>query len=466
MDSEFWRYLEDSAGKAAACAVRSALERPSSVSVRLNPFKWNAGAGEVGRHFSCSAGPVPWSLHGFLLDVRPGFTIDPYFHAGAYYVQDSSAMFVGGLARRFIADLPEPVSRPFRVLDLCAAPGGKTTDLATSLRDRFGDGFLLVANEVMRGRAGVLADNVSLWGDPNVVVTSADPAAFSGLEGFFDMVLADVPCSGEGMFRKDPEAVRLWSEDNVSLCQLRQRRIIADVWPSLSDGGVLVYSTCTFNRYENDENVRWICGSLGAGCIPHNEMEPCSDSAGSGVMRTECGFLLLPGLVPGEGQFCSAVRKSGIRGDSIPPRKQRAVAGWGQDGPCSWFRDSMRFRKAGDMLLAVPAAIEDDVRRISSTVFTLRSGCAVGRMKGDILVPSSDLALDIMSAEGIFPSVGLDLRQALAFLHGDAIVLKDCPKGYLEVCYEGLPLGFVKNLGTRCNNLHPQDRRIRMDIDK
>lgn len=468
MDSEFGKCLEDAVGPAAASVVTEALEGPASVSVRLNPFKWNADAEAAGRHFSCGASSVQWSGHGFLLDTRPSFTLDPYLHAGAYYVQDSSAMFVGELFRHCMAEM-EPVGRPFRVLDLCAAPGGKTTDLAASLRERFGNGFILVANEVIRGRAGVLSDNAALWGDPNVVVTSADPAAFSWLGGFFDMVLADVPCSGEGMFRKDPEAVSQWSMENVALCRTRQRRIVADVWPALSPDGILVYSTCTFNRYENDDNVRWICDTLGAENAVPGSMQTLADSGGA--MRTGSGFLLLPGFVPGEGQYCAAVRKTAAQDDGKPAavkiRRGPGIDGRkGNDGPAAWFREEVRFRTAGDMLVAVPESIDDDVRLVSAAVRTLRSGCTVGRMKGKILVPDADLALDIMLADGAFPSAELDRGQALSFLHGDAMVIRDRPEGYLSVCYDGLPVGFVKNLGTRCNNLHPQTRRIRMDIDK
>ena len=146
-------------------------------------------------------------------------------------------MFVGHVFRRLLETILE--KGYVRVLDLCAAPGGKTTDLAASLREAFGDRFILVSNEVMKQRAGVLADNVALWGDPNVIVTSDDPHAFAALPEFFDMVVADVPCSGEGLFRKDEEAQRQWSEDNVALCEARQRRIIADMWPCLKKGGVL-----------------------------------------------------------------------------------------------------------------------------------------------------------------------------------------------------------------------------------
>ena len=251
----FRKYLEEAIGCDKALVAFSAFEEAAKVSVRINPYK-------QGKEFTGKS--IPWNQYGRILEERPKFTLDPHFHGGAYYVQDSSSMFVGHVFRRLMDRIRCSASGTIRVLDLCAAPGGKTTDLAASLRDVFGDGFILVSNEVMKQRAGILADNVALWGDPNVVVTSDDPRSFASLPGFFDVVVTDVPCSGEGMFRKDEEAQKQWSEDNVALCQARQKRIIADMWPCLKPGGILIYSTCTFNRLENDDNVEWIAEELGA----------------------------------------------------------------------------------------------------------------------------------------------------------------------------------------------------------
>ena len=245
LPSGFLPSLEAVLGADAAAGAVGAMSSAPSVSVRLNPFKTAEGPVEILE----GASDVPWSAYGRVLAGRPAFTLDPLLHAGAYYVQDSSAMFVGWRFRKLLELFPQ---RPLRVLDLCAAPGGKTTDLAASLREACGDAFLLVSNEVMHQRASVLSDNVALWGDPRVAVTSVDPKAFASLPGFFDIVLADVPCSGEGMFRKDPRAVEDWSPETVSLCAARQRRILADVWPALREGGALLYSTCTFEDAEND----------------------------------------------------------------------------------------------------------------------------------------------------------------------------------------------------------------------
>ena len=446
----FKAYLEEAIGRENALVAFSAFEQPASVAVRMNPFK-KCGAFE--------GEPVPWSRWGRILRERPMFTLDPHFHGGAYYVQDSSSMFVGEVFRQCLESLAVPAGRPVRVLDLCAAPGGKTTDLAASLRDKFGDGFVLVANEVMKQRAGVLASNVALWGDPNVVVTSDDPSAFAALEGFFDIVVADVPCSGEGMFRKDESAQQQWSENNVALCVGRQRRIIGDMWPSLADGGVLVYSTCTFNRLENDGNVQWIMQELDAEAL-YEGME----SLYEGVIKTGLGFSLVPGFVKGEGQYCSAVRKrGGVSGSrKMKPARTKSVALPERLKQC--FSIDVVLKQRGETVIAVPASVNEDVEILASCLHVLSSGCAVGVLKGKDLVPDADMALSIILDKDAYPAVDVDRQTALAFLHRDSVVLSDAPKGFVLIRYEGVSLGFVKNLGNRCNNHHPQGRRIRMDI--
>jgi NOL1/NOP2/fmu family ribosome biogenesis protein len=311
----------------------------------------------------------------------------------------------------------------------------------------------------MKQRAGVLASNVALWGDPNVVVTSDDPSAFAALEGFFDIIVADVPCSGEGMFRKDESAQEQWSENNVALCEGRQRRIIADMWPSLVEGGVLVYSTCTFNRLENDGNVQWIMKELDAEALYEG-----ADSGYEGVIKTGLGFSLVPGFVKGEGQYCSAVRK---RGAVAAPRKMKPVRTKTTALPerlKQCFSVDVVLKQRGETVIAVPSVINEDVELLATHLHVLSSGCAVGVVKGKDLVPDADMALSIVLNEEAYPAVDVDRQTALAFLHRDSIVLSDAPKGFVLIRYEGVPLGFVKNLGNRCNNLHPQGRRIRMDI--
>ena len=421
----------------------------ASVSVRLNPFKGLAGP---------EGTPVPWSPYGRILQERPVFTLDPLFHAGCYYVQDSSAMFVGYLFRKLLTGctplrgsqppetsgcagpLPQPSAagpsllrsrgrlrfpeaaavsaapQPvIRVLDLCAAPGGKTTDLAASLREAYGDAFVLVANEVMKARVGVLNDNVARWGDPNVVVTSVDPAAFAQLEGWFDIIVADVPCSGEGMFRKDARTREEWSPAVVDLCAARQKRILADVWPALRQGGWLLYSTCTYEAAENDDTLAWAAAELGGEILPPEDI-----FAEYGVRRTPHGHLLEAGVVPGEGQWAGALRKT------APQR----------------------------------TAPKADI----SALRPLRSGLRKGGTKGRDFIPDPDYALSIKFDSKDYPAVDVDRQTALRFLHRDALVLPQAAPGYHVITYLGHPLGFVKNIGPRCNNLLPKGRRILMNV--
>jgi NOL1/NOP2/fmu family ribosome biogenesis protein len=317
----------------------------------------------------------------------------------------------------------------------------------------------------MKARAGILAANVAIWGDPNVAVTSDDPSAFPALAGYFDVILADVPCSGEGMFRKDEEAVRQWSEDNVALCQARQRRILADVWPSLAPGGVLIYSTCTFNRYENDLNVLWAARELGAGCLFKEDVL----GGMPGVIRTEVGYSLVPGHVDGEGQYCSALRKNSeveyreVKGRT--PRQTKTT----REQPVPKGLDALLTRKVvlrqkGETIIGVPENIYQDVAVLEQSLHVIAAGCALGSVKGKNFIPDADLALSVILSPDAYPAVDVDREKALAYLHRDAVTFPDAPLGYLLVRYMGQPLGFVKNLGNRCNSLHPQSRRIRMDI--
>ena len=377
----------------------------ASVSIRLNPFKGCDGPAGT---------PVPWSPYGRMLDSRPSFTLDPLFHAGCYYVQDSSAMYVGHIFRKYLHKVSGG-GRHLRVLDLCAAPGGKTTDLAASLRELYGSDFTLVSNEVMKARASILCDNVAVWGDPAVTVTSVDPAAFARMGAWFDVIVADVPCSGEGMFRKDERAREEWSPAVVDLCAARQIRILADVWPALREGGLLIYSTCTYETSENDDNLIWAAEELGGEIIaPENEY------ADYGVELTSCGNLLRAGVVPGEGQWVGALVKTSSQ-------------------------------KSGKNI-----SIQD--------LRPLRSGLIKGVQKGKDFIPDADYALSMDFAGEDYPSVELDLQTALKYLHRDALVLPDAAPGYNVVRYKGHPLGFVKNIGSRCNNLLPKGRRILMNV--
>ena len=452
----FRKYLAQVVGEGNLAAVLDALSGEPSVSIRINPAKAGSPAELFGDSVS---GPVEWNRHAAFLSGRPAFTLDPLLHAGAYYVQDSSAMFPGKAFRDVLETVIESGVPGPKVLDLCAAPGGKTTDMSASLKERCGNRYLLISNEIMKQRAAVLADNAAVWGDPSVVVTSVDPKAFAALPDFFDIILADVPCSGEGMFRKDAEALSQWSEDNVALCQARQRRIVADVWPSLAEGGFLIYSTCTFNSLENDDNVKWICSELGAETV---ETDAC------GLLRTECGVSLVPGLVRGEGQYCAVLRKTG-RTDGIPAFPGRVPGRWQKLPAASasalrpLVEEGMEMLVKDGRIIAVPGYVMEMLPLIEH-LRPLTRGLSMGMLKGNDFVTDADLALSLSLRRGAFNEYEVSRETALAFLHRDAVRLPDAGKGIVMLVYRGLPIGFVKNLGNRCNSLHPLHRRIRMDI--
>lgn len=437
--SDFIELLTESVGDAAERISEALFADDASrgqASIRVNPLKGVLGSEFLGCE-GASFEPVSWCSEGFFLAERPVFTLDPLFHAGAYYVQDSSSMAVGAFLQSILASSYK--GGFLRVLDLCAAPGGKTTHLASILRSFCGADFLLVANEVVPARMAVLRDNVCAWGDPNVVVTSLDSKVFgSKLRGFFDIILTDVPCSGEGMFRKEPDAVSGWSLDAVRMCAARSKTILEGLLGSasagsggfaggaLAEGGLLIYSTCTFNHFENDDTVGWLVDSYGLDPLPvPADFVP-------GMLQTRFGGLLAPGFVPGEGQFFAGL-----------------AAGASVDG-------ALEIRGSGSAADALK-----QVRKSLPNVFIPSDNYF--ELKGRDKIPTQVLAGSIEVGEYGYPTCDVDLPTALKYLRRENILLpSDYAKGYVLITYKGLPLGFVNNLLTRTNNLYPKSRAIRM----
>ena len=463
----------------AEALCRAICDTTPVTSIRINERKSPSSLLPSTSHLS----EVPWCSTGRYLEERPQFTFDPLFHAGAYYVQEASSMFIEQVFKvignreeeRDVAPLTSYL-QPLTLLDLCAAPGGKST----LWRSLLPDGSLLVANEPIRQRAQVLAENLTKWGHPDVVVTSAYPEEFAPLGSFFDVIAADVPCSGEGMFRKDEQAREEWSPEAVIACAERQWTIISDVWPALKQGGYLVYSTCTFNAEEDERMVARICRELGAEVVPiaHDpawnivEGENFTNEDGQQVAL---GYHFYPHRTKGEGIYMCLLRKTSEAPTGRGGKKDKKGKKGGKPSSGSnvkngaavadWLANSSGFklfRPTEEHLGAVSQILFDAVLAVTSTVRALTAGILLAEEKGKKLIPQHALAMSTALNPDAFPRQEVDRDTALAYLRREAITLPSaCPRGYVVVTYSGLPLGFVNNLGSRANNLYPEQWRIR-----
>lgn len=410
-----------------------------SVAVRVNDMR---GVG-----VPSSARRVPWCEQGFYLQDRPVFTFDTDWHAGHYYVQDASSMFIAHVIRHFIHE-------PVRYLDLCAAPGGKTTAAIQALPEP----SLVVANEIVPPRARVLADNVIRWGHPRCVVTSNAPAQIGKLTHFFDVIATDVPCSGEGMMRKDDEAVAQWSPALVEQCAQRQREILTDVWSALRPGGLLIYSTCTYNRQENEQMAEFIVNELGATSleVPIESDWKIHPAIGS---DSHC-YRFMPHRVDGEGLFMAVFRKAGDAPRQIPRIKEKMPKKSDEIGK-NWLANPDEFviDQQGDMFIAVPQDISREVTALRASLNVLHAGVELATVMGRKTVPHPALAMSTARAADAFPVCEVDYPTALRYLRGESVCL-DGPRGYVLVAHQGAVLGFANNLGNRANNLYPKPQRI------
>ena len=434
-------------------AFRSALLGEPAVSIRLNTAKYSA---------ALSYEPVPWATDAYYLNKRPAFTFDPLLHGGCYYVQEASSMFVEQAVKQHLHEAHV-------ALDLCAAPGGKST----LLRSLLPDDCVLVSNEVMRPRAQVLAENMTKWGHPRCIVSSNYPTDFTPLGPLFDLILVDAPCSGEGMFRKDEVAVTEWSPENVEVCWKRQRDILTAIWPTLRPGGLLIYSTCTFNILEDEENVRWMVDELGAELLPVSTEEAWGITP-SFVPSVGHAYRFLPGRTRGEGFFLAALRKPHDIAEEQPPleagskrikkdKSKRPVAA--VPAECKqWLADasSYIYTVIESEINAIPADMEPLCNVLSERLHLLKLGITLAEVKGRDAIPTHELAMCTACRTDAFARCELTYTDALRYLHREAITLPpDTPRGFVIVTYRHIPLGFVKNLGSRANNLYPNEWRIR-----
>lgn len=360
-----------------------AFETDAPVSIRLNP--------EKAKELTADGERVPWCRNAYYLPQRPNFTYDPLLHAGCYYVQEAGSMFLDTVMQQWVPDAPVVM------IDFCAAPGGKSLLARTALAA----GSVMFSNEPMRNRANILAENVEKWGYADHFVTNNFPRDYRRAKMIADVVLCDVPCSGEGMFRKDEATIREWSMQNVEKCARLQREIVADAWSCLADGGLFIYSTCTFNTHEDEENIQWMMDELGAEVLPV-KVDAAWNITGSLLDGfSQPVYRFIPGISKGEGLFLCVLRKGGA---------------WQQGHSLKSLRKSQQNLN----IIYFPKAQPDMVK------------------------------------------VEVNYQQAMAYLRHEAITLgADVPRGMVGICFEGHLLGLAKNIGNRANNLYPKEWKIR-----
>lgn len=421
LPSAFTDYTRSLFGDSLYQTFLKGLEDTPPVSIRLNPFKLAENTHKVNPQLHPQ--PIPWCKEGYWLETRPNFTFDPLLHAGVYYVQEASSMFLSHALQYY-------VKQPVVALDLCAAPGGKTTCARSSLPA----GSILFSNEPIGKRAQILAENVQKYGHEDVIVTSNYPRDYQKSKLTFDVIIADVPCSGEGMFRKDPQSIAEWSPQNVENCWKLQRSIIADIWDNLKPGGLLIYSTCTFNAHEDEENIAWILTEYDAELLslPTEEAWNITGSLIGNPLKDGREFPVyrfIPGKTRGEGIFMAIIRK---RGEDEALTKETT--------------------------LNINKTLTDARKHLR----ILSHGVKEGTLKGKNIIPDHTLALSVSADKSTYPHVEVDYQTAIAYLRHEAVALStEAPRVIVLLTYKGYPIGFAKNLGNRANNLYPQEWRIK-----
>ena len=399
-----------------------------------------------------SAAGVPWCPYGYYLAQRPSFTFDPLFHAGTYYVQEASSMFLWEVLRQTVGTQTDGL----KVLDLCAAPGGKSTLLASY----FSNG-LVVANEVIRNRAAVLAENITKWGSANTVVTNSDPKNFAGLGGFFDVMVVDAPCSGSGLFRKDADAIAEWSEGNVLLCSQRQQRILSDAYGALKNNGVLIYSTCSYSREEDEDILAWVCQELGAESLRLHTDGAWGIVEVGGDARQGYGYRFYPYLLKGEGFFIAAFVKRG--GDETQHRVQGLQRITKDETaaiePFVKSQEELFYFRQGENIIAVPARWKNEMAILQKHLYLRKAGITLGELKGRDMVPNHELALSLLNSKST-TQIPLSFQQAIQYLQKKDVALGNLPRGWALATYRGVNLGWVKVLPNRINNYYPVEWRI------
>ena len=421
-------------------------------SIRLNPDKVK----QVSFMEASVEEAVPWASQGYYLSRRPSFTLDPIFHAGAYYVQEASSMFLEEVLKQ-TTDL----SLPIKILDLCAAPGGKSTLIQSLISNK----SLLVSNEVIKSRVNILTENITKWGAANVIVTNNDPKDFQRLQKYFDVIVVDAPCSGSGLFRKDAAAIEEWSLQNVTICSQRQQRILADVLPALKEGGTLIYSTCSYAGSEDEAIADWLINENGLLSTKININSEWNIVETQSLQHHALGYRFYPDKVKGEGFFIAAFTK-GEKGTpdwqttKYKTKSERLVAKE-IDIIKPYLKDAndFFFIKQKEAVLALPIHLENDLAAFQFSLYIKKAGVKLGSIVRNELIPDHELALSTVINPAL-PFVEVDRETALQYLRRQEIKIDTTLKGWILIKNLQLPLGWGKVLPNRINNYYPKDWRI------
>lgn len=413
----------------------NALSSDSPISIRLNKNKFKK---------DLSFEKVPWCDSGYYLEHRPNFASDPLWHAGAYYVQEASSMML----EKAFKKAKELIPTPLKILDLCAAPGGKSTHIA-SLCDKED---VLVCNEVIKSRVPILAENLRKQGYSNTIITNADSSDFEKLGGVFDVILVDAPCSGEGLFRKDPLAINEWNTENVRTCELRQKRILDSMVKCLKPNGVIIYSTCTYNPGENLQQVEKI---LAQGFEPVN-----FELNGNENYYFQC----MPHQIKGEGFFISMLQNKTLNNpESIhKTQSKRLKCLKKQDEWMQGVNREIEVYGFENKILGGSSETFDFFNESLSGIYCYAIGAELGELKEKRFAPSETLAFSHLLLESSFPKLDLDLQTALKYLAKNPVSHQSTERGYLLLTYQDIPIGFGKFAGNRINNLFPSEWKLRI----
>lgn len=394
---------------------------------------------------------VLWCNEGRYLEKRPLFTTDPLFHAGAYYVQEASSMFISHIVQQL-----KKSDEKLNILDLCAAPGGKTTLLANYFKNS-----LLVANEIIKTRVGVLAENITKWGSANVLVSNNDPKDFNSLKGFFDIILVDAPCSGSGLFRRDEKAIDEWSLENVNLCSQRQQRILADIIPCLKENGYLIYSTCSYSELENENICDFISNQFQLKNVAINFNEKWNIVKSNSKSNCE-GYRFFPDKVKGEGFFITVFQqeKDVISSSSFDSISNNATVNELEIiNPWVQSIHNIYVSKHQDYFIAFNKELIDNRQVILNSLKVIKSGIVLGSVKGKDFIPHHEFAMSNLLNHSI-QSVELNLEDALQYLRKNNFEINTLFTGWVLVKYKSLPLGWIKKMPNRFNNYFPVEWRI------